>query len=152
MFLGLRRVWRSRLGDLEWFTLLFSPRAKRVRDISIALGLMPVMRTHLSPNATSDTHGTSPISPVQQHIYIPFSSRRLRPPLDRHPLTSPHQMGSHPRQRLAARLGFHCVGARPVAAVCRDRDGVHPSRHSREEDRDRARGGVSVQAADGRIH
>jgi hypothetical protein len=79
-------------------------------------------------------------------------SVRLRPPLDRHAPTSPHQLGSHPWLRLAAQLSIHRPGARPVATVCRDRDGLHLPRRAREEDHDRARGGVSAQAVVGRVY
>jgi hypothetical protein len=78
-------------------------------------------------------------------------SVRLRPPLDRHAPAGPHQLGGHPRQRLAAQLSIHRAGARSVAAVCEDRHGVHPPRCAHEEDHDRPRGGVSAQAVDGRV-
>jgi hypothetical protein len=79
-------------------------------------------------------------------------SVRLRHPLDRHAPTGPHQLGSHPRQRLPTQLWFHRAGARPMAAVCRDRGGLHLPRRAREEDHDRARGGVSPQAVDGCVY
>jgi hypothetical protein len=117
-------VWRLPFGD-RVVALLFSPRAKRVRNISIALPLMPVMRTHRSPTATSDTPWyVSYISCTTAHLLTVFftqtSTSTRPPPPDK---SSPNGKPSQATPRSSTRVSL-CWSTTCGSSLSRSRRGT----------------------------
>jgi hypothetical protein len=125
----------------------------RVRAISLAMGLTPVMWTRISPMATFDTGGRSITSQPSFSYVIPLF-RLHRQCWTDDSSASLGKLGLHSWQRHSNQYRIHCFRARSIPANGWDCNRLYPSRRSGlfPEAHHWARNTVPQQTYAGRIH
>jgi peptidoglycan/xylan/chitin deacetylase (PgdA/CDA1 family) len=112
-------MFRPPYGDID----------DRVRAISLAMGLIPVMWTRVSATATFDTGGKK-FPDQSQRASLNILYRFQYPQWTHECPAGTCELGIYPWKREHHKHRVHRIGARPVPAIGRRRNRLYPSRCS----------------------